>query len=240
METNHARNQAKAQAESIAEMVAALDCDYDRLEELRELEKTKRYVAGCNMPGYLPDGEPAEFDDADDALDYVKDMAKASIDDDTDLPADIAAQQTSDIDEFWRADSNGEFGQTFVNYHYWVTQDGNMLSPDEATELAELESAAGDCESQDDAQQRISEDPLSVEVRSDWHAPGDEDNTPSEFKILLCTGGPAVQIMGELDEHGTPCRAWLEYQDWGTPWTEYHGEGVEQDTLLTYCQQFFG
>ncbi len=34
-----------------------------------------------------------------------------------------------------------------------------------------------------------------------------------------------------------PCRAWLEYQDWGTPWTQFFD--AEQDTLLTYCRQFY-
>jgi hypothetical protein len=54
--------------------------------------------------------------------------------------------------------------------------------------------------------------------------------------ILLCTGGPAVRIVGELDR-GTPCRAWLEYQDWGTPWTQYFG--AKSDTLCEYAANFF-
>lgn len=106
-------------------------------------------------------------------------------------------------------------------------------------ELAELEAAAGDCESEDDAHERIQEDPLSVEVRSDWRPAGDNDNSPVEFKILLCTGGPAVQIRGELDTYNTPCHAWLEYQDWGTPWTEYRGDEFDYDALLTYCREFY-
>jgi hypothetical protein len=53
----------------------------------------------------------------------------------------------------------------------------------------------------------------------------------------LSTGGPALRIRGELDEHKQPDRAWLEYQDWGTPWTQYFD--VEQDTLLQFCQVFY-
>jgi len=92
--------------------------------------------------------------------------------------------------------------------------------------------------SEDSARERIQEDALSVEIRSGWYTPGSEPE-PEEFAILLCTGGPAVRIRGELGRHNEPERAWLEYQDWGTPWQEYHGDGCEHDTLLTYCRQFY-
>lgn len=147
---NHAEEQAAAQYESIVRMLAAVECDYDRLEELR-------------------DTDPADLTDED------------------------------------------------------------------RDELVELEDAAGDCTDEDEARQRISEDPLSVEVRSDWATPGEELEA-SEFCILLCTGGPAVRIVGELNR-GEPCRAWLEYQDWGTPWTQYFG--ASSDTLCQYTAHFF-
>lgn len=109
---------------------------------------------------------------------------------------------------------------------------------DYAEELKDLEEAANGCTDEEEAREAIQNDPLSVEVRKDWYAPGHEDDKPSEFKILLCTGGPAVQIRGELNEYGEPCRAWIEYQDWGTPWT--HAVGIiEQDVLLQYCAQFY-
>ena len=149
MEQDHAREQAAAQYESIQEMLAAAEVDYDRLEELRE-------------------------------------------------------------------------------------EDG--LDEDDEAELVELEAAAGDCTDQEDAQQRISEDPLEVQTRSGWHAPGAEPEADSEFYILLCTGGPAVRIMGELNERGEPDRAWLEYQDWGTPWTRYHP--ADSDVLVKYAGYF--
>jgi hypothetical protein len=104
---------------------------------------------------------------------------------------------------------------------------------------------------EDAAREAINSDPLSVRVRSDWYSlNGDEgDNSPAEFEILLCTGGPAVRIMGEIDSDGEPSRAWLEYQDWGTPWTHYRGtpsatdpgtleNQIEPETLLTYCREF--
>ena len=91
-----------------------------------------------------------------------------------------------------------------------------------------------------DPAERIQEDPLSVEVRSDWHSPGDENDKPTEYTILLCTGGPAVRIIGELDEHGQPETATIEYQDWFTPWERYSDTSDEEDeALLTYAQQFY-
>jgi hypothetical protein len=108
---------------------------------------------------------------------------------------------------------------------------------DDLEELEMLQADAGECTDEDDARQRISEDPLEVTVRSGWVSQGDK-MTADDFQILLCTGGPAVRIMGELDQYGTPCRAWMEYQDWGTPWTQYFG--AEQKRLLAYAQNFFG
>lgn len=231
---NHAYESASCTMDSIVEMVAALECDYDRLEELRD-SKTMHYVAGWNMPGYMPDGEPAEFDDADDALEYIKDAAK-DFEETSDEIGEFKNLEYVEHISQWKADKIGEFGETFGNYHYFVSTIGEKSDDDEA--LAELEEQAGECNSLDDAMQRIQEDPLSVEVRTGWYTPG-ETPEAEEFAILLCTGGPAVRIRGELDQYKQPCRAWLEFQDWGTPWTGYHGENVCMDTLLTYCQQFY-
>lgn len=91
-----------------------------------------------------------------------------------------------------------------------------------------------DFHNEEDAQTAINEDPLSIETRSNWHSIG-EESEDAEFQILLCTGGPAVRIMGELD-NGTPRRAWLEYQDWGTSWTFYVTMGEDNKALLAYAQ----
>ncbi len=88
--------------------------------------------------------------------------------------------------------------------------------------------------------ERIQEDPLSVEVRSDWHEPGSKDDKPAAYNILLCTGGPAVRIIGTLDEYGQPETAQIEYQDWFTPWVSYADTSSEEDdALLTYARQFY-
>ncbi len=168
---NHAEQQAEAQYSNIVQMLAALECDYDRLTELREeREELTESV------------DDAETDDYAAALEALT---------------------------------------------QWET--------DNAEELTKLEAAAGDCEDEDEARQRISEDPLELQVRSDWTSPG-ETLEAGEFCILLCTGGPAVRIRGELDR-GEPCRAWLEYQDWGTPWEQYFD--ASSDTLCEYAANFF-
>lgn len=86
----------------------------------------------------------------------------------------------------------------------------------------------------EEAQQAIQEDPLSVQVRSDWRDVGAEAEDV-EFIILLCTGGPAVRIIGDIGLHGQPEHPRLQYQDWGTPWTEYFPSSEQRDALQTYC-----
>jgi hypothetical protein len=91
---------------------------------------------------------------------------------------------------------------------------------------------------EDAVREAITEDALEVSVRGGWHTPGDGDHEDTDFLILLCTGGPAVRVRGELRD-GRPYRAWLEYQDWGTPWTEYHDMNFEADDLLAYAQEYY-
>ena len=162
----------KSAYESIADMVAALECDYDRLGELK--------------------------------------------------------QQRKDVE----AEGNPETEFEHSDLQVWDDENGE--------ELTALCEAAGECESREDAERRIQEDALLVEMRGDWYTydtePADAAK-PVEFVILLGTGGPATRIIGELDEHGEPTRAWIEAQDWGTPWTDYHGG--DSETLLTYCRCFY-
>lgn len=163
---DRAEDQAAAQYSSIVDMLGAVECDFDRLEELRQL---KAEAEECGNDAGGGDDDP-------------------------------------------------------------------VISGAELEELAALEEQANGCTDEDDARQRIEEDPLSVEVRSGWYDPCGDKPDPDEFQILLCTGGPAVRIMGELDR-GEPVRAWLEYQDWGTPWTQYFG--ADSDTLCRYASFFF-
>jgi hypothetical protein len=110
-----------------------------------------------------------------------------------------------------------------------------LMNTDAEEELHELSNAAGDCTSEDEAMERIQEGPLSIEVRSGWHSLG-ETLEPSEFRIVLCTGGPHVEIRGELDSHKEPSRVRIMHSDWGTSGELFD---FDHDAVLTYCQQFY-
>lgn len=95
-----------------------------------------------------------------------------------------------------------------------------------------------DYHDEDKARESITEDPLSVQVRSGW-ANSPQEMEAEEFEILLCTGGPACRIVGELDRN-EPDRARIEYQDWFTPWVELVDiTSQEREALLTYARQFY-
>lgn len=110
-----------------------------------------------------------------------------------------------------------------------------MACPDDADELAELIEAAGDYASADDAREAIQQHPLSVETRSAWQCVG-ETLESAEFRVVLCTGGPHVEIVGDLDLHAEPTSPRVIYKDWGT-----HGElfDFDHDAVLTYAREFF-
>ena len=96
-----------------------------------------------------------------------------------------------------------------------------------------------DDDAREEAIQEIQESPLSVEIRSDWRTPGAESED-TEYRILLCTGGPAVRITGDLGRFNEPDSAQLEYQDWFTPWEKFHDTTNEEDeALLQYARQFY-
>ena len=174
IETNHAKEQAGLQMSSIRDMLAAVNCDYGRLEELRE--------------------ELADLE--------------SEANDDTNVVSIEARNLLND----WHKEN--------------------------AEELSDLVAAADDCEGEESARERIQEDPLCIQVRSGWHMPGDSDVEHGEFEILLCTGGPAVRIRGDLGDHRQPTRAYMQYQDWNTPWTDYYESGAG-DELLEYATHFF-
>lgn len=74
------------------------------------VDEVRVYVAGWNMPGYMPDSEPACFLDAADAMEYIREQVRESDEENAEEQADSM-----------RADSKGEYGQTFGAYHYFVT-----------------------------------------------------------------------------------------------------------------------
>lgn len=182
-EENHAEQNAKAWAASIAQMVAALECDYDRLEELSD-ERANLAETLKDMQDDTSPFSPSEIQDA------RKELAT------------------------WDEENGEELRELIES----ATIDGDRMKDANA------------------ARERIEQSPLDIQVRSGWRSGSDDHGDPEEFYILLSTGGPALRIIGELDG-GQPSRAWLEYQDWGTGWTQYFD--IEQSTLLTFCSVFY-
>jgi len=84
----------------------------------------------------------------------------------------------------------------------------------------------------------IEEMPLSVEVRTAWEAPWQEDVKPAFFRLLLSTGGPAVQIVGDLDEFSQPESARIEGQDWFQPWEAINLSADETTALVSFASFF--
>ena len=122
------------------------------------------------------------------------------------------------------------------NGENWV-EDIGKPTYDAIVEMVEALQKAETDEEREAAETAIQEDPLSVEVRSGWYAPGVTDTKPEEYNLLLGTGGPATRIIGTLNDYGEPETARLEVQNWFKPWTEY--TDVNDKVLLTYSQQFY-
>lgn len=147
--------------------------------------------------------------------------------------------KASRVSEDWAAEIGVDAYATIAE----LVENLRLAERIEAGEAPEECECAGVCEcppvqTAEDAREAIQEDPLSVQVRGAWYSPGEAPGPPEEFEILLSTGGPAVRIIGDLDEHGEPFRARLQVQDWFKPWTEYF-TGVDKAVLLAYARCFY-
>jgi hypothetical protein len=108
----------------------------DISERLEELEALRRpFVAGWNMPGYMPDNEPASFETFEDAQAYIRE----------EIERQAEEQETEFPDALERLDeSESEFGETVGNYHYWITdtQASNFEDPEDSKEYEALKALA--------------------------------------------------------------------------------------------------
>ena len=103
--------------------------------------------------------------------------------------------------------------------------------------LQAVENAADD--EREAAEQAIYDDPLAVDVRSGWVNVWTTEFEPVEYRVLLCTGGPAIQLEGELDDRNQPYNVQLQHQDWFEPWQTVPLTAEDTETLLTYARYFF-
>ena len=115
---------------------------------------------------------------------------------------------------------------------------GHIESMVEDFKKDQLFEKINDYDAQDQLRESILNSALSVEFRSGWCSSLDDELVPEEFKILLSWGGPALQIIGELDNYG-PVNPKLQFQDWGTPWTDFEITEDQQDALNWFCNCFY-
>ncbi len=97
---------------------------------------------------------------------------------------------------------------------------------------------SNDYNQQDELRESVLDSALSVEFRSGWYSSLDDELVPEEFKILLTWGGPALRVTGELDDYG-PVNPKLQFQDWGTPWTDFEITEDQQKALNWFCNCFY-
>ena len=213
----NAKQQAQSQVSSIVGMIRAMECDFDRLEELRE----SRYVSGF-LPVAAPDTHET-FDDAKRDIIYWIKRAEESAETEGTAESLAAFAESVNLESvpfrLWGPDG----------LQYWVE-----LNSDDAEELAELEKQAGEYADRDGARDAIYETPLSVEVRSGWHSVGEDAGEPEEFRIVLCTGGPHVELSGDI---GGTVR--VVFEDWGES-GEYYPDADERAALEQFVSMLIG
>lgn len=134
--------------------------------------------------------------------------------------------------------------ETIVGAHkacQWLLsnrRNGNDLNDESRRLLRECEWPHVDA---DTAAERLEdtmrEAPLNLEVRSGWTDPG-EKLEPAEFRLLLSTGGPALQLVGSLTESYEACDCELQHQDWFTPWQTLPTTS-EEDVALEWFAELF-
>jgi antirestriction protein len=93
----------------------------DVIERFEELEGMRKpFVAGWNMPGYMPDSEPCAFETWDDARDHLVDELSREIDHLVDLEAPTGDHDAA-LERLNALADGGEFGETVGQYHYWIS-----------------------------------------------------------------------------------------------------------------------
>ena len=107
-----------------------------------------------------------------------------------------------------------------------------------------------DDEAREDIEQLARDMALDVCYRSqDWVEVGSAHPSftgsspklePTQGRILLSTGGPACQVVCDL-ENNWPSNPEIQWQDWGTPWTHTRIKtelGIDYDTATAALEWF--
>ncbi len=101
----------------------------------------------------------------------------------------------------------------------------------------------------DEMEEELDSIPLSIEVRStEWqtfdnYASCDKQMEPNQGRILLTTGGPACQIICDLEDgyfNGETLE--IQHQDWFKPWENLESTNSidpSKDALTWFVNRFF-
>ena len=101
----------------------------------------------------------------------------------------------------------------------------NVTGPEDEEEIEQIKES-------------INNSALSVEFRSGWSTNYNQLEI-EEFKILLTWGGPALRVIGDLDQYKQAENVKLQFQDWGTYWTDYELTEKEEKSLNWFCNCFY-
>ncbi len=121
-----------------------------RIEELESERDNALIVAGWNMPGYMPENDPATFDDVAGALEYVKENMRQQLEQEhVSMGGELTDEQCADLEkeiDAMECEEGQDFGVIFRNWYYFITENPEPLDADDAEELATLKALAEDCE----------------------------------------------------------------------------------------------
>lgn len=104
----------------------------DVIERIEELEAMRKpWIAGWNMPGYMPDNEPASFESFEDAKAYIIETLKRFEDEDAETSEDNATEYCHGAEEINL--TSGTFSRQFCAYVFWASEvDGRDAFEDES------------------------------------------------------------------------------------------------------------
>ena len=117
-----------------------------------------------------------------------------------------------------------------------------MSALGQASETNEPQDLDGELLTEDQLYTRVYETPLSVEYRSAWCTELGQLSEPDECRVVLCTGGPHVELRAGLNQYGGPRDdVRVLYQDWFEPLSQLYISGAEvRDALERFMTAVAG
>jgi len=115
-----------------------------------------------------------------------------------------------------------------------ITKDTANATKDTIKELMKRYNNAANEAAREDIALEINEYPLEIQINYGWHQAGNLPDSPVEYKLVLTTGGPHVELVGSLDVDGYPKDAKLVAHSHGKKHTIHHHNCEELLELAEY------